>query len=82
MEEQTNRARENYHVSFLKYFLSFDSNKTRWLDRQIYNFILRHGLGGRWVMIKQLTAHVTLTVMGTAGKMKLDPRRGQVSRVV
>jgi len=76
MEEQTNRARENYHVSFLKYFLSFDSNKTRWLDRQIYNFILRHGLGGRWVMIKQLT------VMGTAGKMKLDPRRGQVSRVV
>jgi len=33
-------------------------------------------------MIKQLTAHVTLTVMGTAGKMKLDPRRGQVSRVV
>ena len=41
--------------------LAVSSNKTRWLDRQIYNFILRHGLEGevegRWVMIKQLTAH-------------------------
>ena len=42
------------------------------------------GLGGevtgRWVMIQQLTAHITLAVMVTTGKMKLDPRRGQVAQ--